>query len=107
MIGAGAELRIGTRHLNALLLHKCRRPMPHARNGFFLLRWPSLDAALAAVIAHVNVVIHDHRPIDVNIPNDRRVHVHHGGVEVEVVVLPPATTEAVAEIAVAVVDCAI
>jgi hypothetical protein len=77
-----------------------------ARKGFFFLRGPLADTAIAAVVADAGfVAIDDGGVVDVVDFSD--VHVVHGTVVIKAVVIPPTAFIPVAEIAETITDAAV
>jgi hypothetical protein len=68
--------------------------------------WARHQAAAASVVADP-VVIDDCDIVNVDVPDDRRIHACDGAVVVEVVVIPIAALIARAKVAVAVIHAAI
>ena len=83
--------------------------MPHLRDSLFLRRWPSRDAALAAVVAHTvdRGVVYNHGTVDVGVVDDGRIHIQNRGVIAEDTPVPAAAAEAGSEVSEPIVDAAI
>jgi len=91
-----------------LLLDGTGTKTPFAGCGFLRRSGTSHDAAVPAVIADAgDVHIADVSIVDIGVVNHGPVHVHDGGVVAEITAIPAPPVEALAVVAVAVVDASV
>src|SRR5579872_5275584 len=96
-----APRRIAIAHLGRYGLH-----MPPSHGCFLLRCRAGVDAALAAVIAHVGLVV-NHDPLVIDVANVHDIDIRDRAVVEEVIAFPSSTGIAVAEISEAVVNATI
>ena len=100
------QLRIGTSRVDQLLLRSYGADMPLAPSSLLRGRRASIDPTGASVKTDVvapSVV----DSLVINVVDVGDVHVHHGAVVIEAIVLPASSHKAVAEIAEAIVDSSV
>jgi len=90
-----------------LRLSSYRRDVSFPSSRFFFGCRTSGHASFAAVEGNVGSVIHDHGPVDVDVPDIDRVHMKHSGVVEECAAAPLATHEASAKVAEPVINPAV
>ena len=101
-----AELLIGARLLNVLILSGNRRNMPLTFRSFLFRRSPSVDATLSAVVAHAVYRDIFHARV-VHVVDYRDVDIVHRPVVEKVSVVPTAAFIPMPEVTEAVADAAI
>ena len=80
MVCRGPQLRIAPGSLHMLSLSSDRRDVSISSSRFFFGCRTSGYAPFAAVESDVGSVVHNHRPVDVHVPDADRVHMKHSAV---------------------------
>lgn len=77
------------------------------RDGHLLRCWPRLNSTIAAIEAHAVAGVAHSVAVDIGGVNDGGIYIKDRGVIGEAIAIPASAVEAVAEVAVAVIDAAI
>ena len=85
----------------------CRTEASVLRDGQLLRCWTRLNSAVAAIEAHAVAGVAHYGAVDIGGVNDGGVYIKDRGVIGEAITVPASAVEAVAKVAVAVVDAAI